>query len=27
VIFKDRLLYLLQPPLENLFAGKAVTCP
>src|SRR5262249_8975197 len=22
VLFKDRLLYLLQPPLENLFAGK-----
>jgi SNF2 family DNA or RNA helicase len=27
VIFKDRLLYLLQPPLENLFAGKAVHLP
>jgi SNF2 family DNA or RNA helicase len=24
VVFKDRLLYLLQPPLENLFAGKQV---
>jgi SNF2 family DNA or RNA helicase len=26
VVFKERLLYLLQPPLENLFAGK-VTLP
>jgi SNF2 family DNA or RNA helicase len=26
VLFKERLLYLLQPPLENLFAGK-VTLP
>jgi SNF2 family DNA or RNA helicase len=25
VLFKDRLLYLLQPPLESLFAGKQVT--
>src|SRR5262249_39386436 len=25
VVFKDRLLYLLQPPLENLFAGKQVS--
>jgi SNF2 family DNA or RNA helicase len=24
VVFKDRLLYLLQPPLENLFAGKQI---
>src|SRR5215831_17428978 len=24
VFFKDRLLYLLQPPLESLFAGKQV---
>ena len=23
VVFKDRLLYLLQPPLEDLFAGRA----
>jgi len=27
VVFKDRLLYLLQPPLENLFAGKQVSVP
>src|SRR5262245_2564233 len=27
VLFKDRLLYLLQPPLENLFAGKQVKLP
>lgn len=27
VVFKDRLLYLLQPPLENLFAGKQVQVP
>src|SRR5262249_4130234 len=27
VFFKDRLLYLLQPPLENLFAGKQVRLP
>ncbi len=27
VMFKDRLLYLLQPPLENLFAGKQVQVP
>jgi len=27
VLFKDRLLYLLQPPLENLFAGKQVEVP
>jgi SNF2 family DNA or RNA helicase len=27
VLFKDRLLYLLQPPLENLFAGRQVTLP
>ncbi len=27
VVFKDRLLYLLQPPLENLFAGKQVQLP
>jgi SNF2 family DNA or RNA helicase len=27
VIFKDRLLYLLQPPLESLFTGKAVHLP
>lgn len=27
VVFKDRLLYLLQPPLENLFAGKQVMLP
>lgn len=27
VVFKDRLLYLLQPPLENLFVGKQVTVP
>ncbi len=27
VVFKDRLLYLLQPPLDNLFAGKQVSVP
>src|SRR5438876_620358 len=27
VIFKDRLLYLLQPPLENLFANKEIELP
>jgi SNF2 family DNA or RNA helicase len=27
VLFKDRLLYLLQPPLENLFVGKQVEVP
>ncbi len=27
VLFKERLLYLLQPPLENLFAGRQVTLP
>ena len=27
VLFKDRLLYLLQPPLETLFAGKQVKLP
>jgi SNF2 family DNA or RNA helicase len=27
VLFKDRLLYLLQPPLENVFAGKQVEVP
>ena len=27
VVFKDRLLYLLQPPLEDLFAGKQVRLP
>src|SRR5262249_44146945 len=27
VVFKDRLLYLLQPPLEDLFAGKQVQLP
>jgi SNF2 family DNA or RNA helicase len=27
VVFKDRLLYLLQPPLENIFAGKQVQLP
>src|SRR5262249_41592002 len=27
VIFKDRLLYLLQPPLEDIFAGKQVQLP
>jgi SNF2 family DNA or RNA helicase len=26
-VFKDRLLYLLQPPLENLFAGKQIKLP
>src|SRR5439155_16908006 len=27
VILKERLLYLLQPPLESLFAGKQVRLP
>src|SRR5262245_22411425 len=27
VMFKDRLLYLLQPPLESFFTGKQVTLP
>lgn len=27
VLFKDRLLYLLQPSLENLFAGKELNLP
>src|SRR5437588_6728401 len=27
VLFKDRLLYLLQPPLETLFVGKQVSVP
>jgi SNF2 family DNA or RNA helicase len=27
VVLKDRLLYLLQPPLEHLFAGKQVQLP
>jgi SNF2 family DNA or RNA helicase len=27
VLFKDRLLYLLQPPLESLFVGKQVAVP
>jgi SNF2 family DNA or RNA helicase len=27
VVFKDRLLYLLQPPLENLFAGRQIQLP
>ena len=27
VMFKDRLLYLLQPPLENLFTSKQVDLP
>jgi SNF2 family DNA or RNA helicase len=27
VQFKDRLLYLLQPPLEDIFAGKQVSLP
>jgi SNF2 family DNA or RNA helicase len=27
VLFKDRLLYLLQPPLEDLFAGRQVSLP
>ncbi len=27
VMFKDRLLYLLQPPLESLFTGKRVELP
>jgi SNF2 family DNA or RNA helicase len=27
VVVKERLLYLLQPPLENLFAGKQVRLP
>jgi SNF2 family DNA or RNA helicase len=27
VVFKERLLYLLQPPLENVFAGRQLTVP
>jgi SNF2 family DNA or RNA helicase len=27
VMFKDRLLYLLQPPLEHIFVGKQVSVP
>lgn len=27
VLFKDRLLYLLQPPLEDLFRGKRIVLP
>jgi SNF2 family DNA or RNA helicase len=27
VVFKERLLYLLQPPLENVFAGRQLTLP
>ena len=27
VLFKDRLLYLLQPPLDNLFDGKQLSVP
>lgn len=27
VLFRDRLLYLLQPPLESLFAGSKITLP
>ena len=27
MLFKDRLLYLLQPPLEAIFAGKQVKLP
>src|SRR5205085_10551989 len=27
VLFKDRLLYLLQPSLENLFAGRELNLP
>ena len=27
VMFKDRLLYLLQPPLEDIFHGKQVHLP
>ena len=27
VVFKDRLLYLLQPPLDNLFDGKQIEVP
>ncbi len=27
VMFKDRLLYLLQPPLEDIFAGRQVQLP
>jgi SNF2 family DNA or RNA helicase len=27
VVFKERLLYMLQPPLENFFAGKQVELP
>src|SRR5207237_6634176 len=27
VVFKERLLYMLQPPLENFFAGRQVQLP
>jgi SNF2 family DNA or RNA helicase len=27
VVFKERLLYLLQPPLDNVFTGRQVTVP
>jgi hypothetical protein len=27
VLFKDRLLYMLQPPLEDIFAGKQIQLP
>ncbi len=27
IVFKERLLYLLQPPLENVFSGRQVTVP
>jgi SNF2 family DNA or RNA helicase len=27
IVFKERLLYLLQPPLENVFGGRQVTVP
>ena len=27
VLFKDRLLYLLQPPIEQMFVGKQVSVP
>src|SRR5262245_13138519 len=27
VLFKDRLLYLLQPPIESMFVGKQVSVP
>jgi SNF2 family DNA or RNA helicase len=27
VVFQDRLLYVLQPPLENLFAGRQIALP